>query len=586
MRGKDMSVVFQEPMSSLNPVMTVGDQIAEVLERHTELRRSAARTRAVELLDSVGIPDAQRRAQEYPFQMSGGMKQRVMIAGALGCEPELLIADEPTTALDVTIQAQVLDLLRDIQAKSSMSVMLITHDLGVVSEMAHRVAVMYAGEIVETAPREAFFAHPAHPYSKKLFEAVPAAGGRNRQLAVIPGTVPPLSKQFVGCRFADRCEFAWGRCREQSPAAIEFAAGHTVRCHLYDVRNQKSDDRNQKNLQSAPASGQTSVESAQPTESLLAVRDLKVYFPVRKGILQRVVAQVKAVDGVSLDIHSHRTLALVGESGCGKTTVGKGILQLVPVTAGHVDFNGVDLTSLSPSRLRPLRKDIQIVFQDPYSSLNPRMRVMEIIEEGMAALRVGEQARQQRVDELLQQVGLLPEMKYRYPHEFSGGQRQRIAIARALAVEPKLLICDEPTSALDVSVQAQILNLLKDLQTRLGLAYLFITHNISVVEFLAHEVAVMYLGRIVERGEVNEVLRNPRHPYTRALLSAVPVIDPAGKRDVIRLQGDLPSPINPPPGCHFNPRCPNVMPECKQRYPGTTALSPTHGVRCFLYGKD
>jgi peptide/nickel transport system ATP-binding protein len=585
-RGGRISMIFQEPGASLNPVMTVGDQIAEVLERHTELRGPAARARAVELLDSVGIPDAQRRAQEYPFQMSGGMKQRVMIAGALGCEPELLIADEPTTALDVTIQAQVLDLLRDIQAKSGMSVMLITHDLGVVSEMADRVAVMYAGEIVETAPREAFFAHPAHPYSKKLFEAVPGAAGRNRQLAVIPGTVPPLSKQFVGCRFADRCEFAWGRCREESPAAIELEAGHTVRCHLYDDRSQKSEGTSQRKAQSESAVP-ASVGASASTESLLAVRDLKVYFPIRKGILQRVVAHVKAVDGVSLDIHTHRTLALVGESGCGKTTVGKGILQLVPVTAGHVQFNGVDLTTLSASRLRPLRKDIQIVFQDPYSSLNPRMRVMEIIEEGMAALRVGEgeKARQQRVDQLLAQVGLLPEMKYRYPHEFSGGQRQRIAIARALAVEPKLLICDEPTSALDVSVQAQILNLLKDLQTRLGLAYLFITHNISVVEFLAHEVAVMYLGRIVERGTVDEVLRNPRHPYTRALLSAVPVIDAASKRDVIRLQGDLPSPINPPAGCHFNPRCPNVMPECKQRYPGTTALSPTHDVRCFLYGK-
>jgi peptide/nickel transport system ATP-binding protein len=583
-RGERIAMIFQEPGASLNPVMTVGDQIAEVLERHTDLRGSAAHARAVELLDSVGIPDAQRRVREYPFQMSGGMKQRVMIAIALACQPDLLIADEPTTALDVTIQAQVLDLLRDIQARSGMSVMLITHDLGVVSEVAHRVAVMYAGEIVETASREAFFARPAHPYSKKLFEAVPAAAGRNRQLAVIPGTVPPLSKQFVGCRFADRCEFAWGRCREENPTPIELATGHTVRCHLYDDRSQMSEGRRQK---SASANAQASVEASEPIESLLAVQDLKVHFPIRKGILQSVVAHVKAVDGVSLDIHSHRTLALVGESGCGKTTVGKGILQLVPATDGHVTFNGIDLTRLSARRLRPLRKDIQIVFQDPYSSLNPRMRVMEIIEEGMSALRVGhsEQARQRRIDELLQQVGLLPEMKYRYPHEFSGGQRQRIAIARALAVEPKLLICDEPTSALDVSVQAQILNLLKDLQTRLGLAYLFITHNISVVEFLAHEVAVMYLGRIVERGEVTEVLRNARHPYTRALLSAVPVIDPASKRDVIRLQGDLPSPINPPEGCHFNPRCPNVMPECKQRYPGTTALSPTHSVRCFLYGK-
>jgi peptide/nickel transport system ATP-binding protein len=316
------------------------------------------------------------------------------------------------------------------------------------------------------------------------------------------------------------------------------------------------------------------------------VRDLTVYFPIRKGILQRVVAHVRAVDGVSLDIHSHRTLALVGESGCGKTTVGKGILQLVPVTGGSVEFNGVDLGGLKASALRPLRKDFQIVFQDPYSSLNPRMRVLEIVDEGIHALGLESNpgARQARVDELLKQVGLSPEMKYRYPHEFSGGQRQRIAIARALAVEPKLLICDEPTSALDVSVQAQILNLLKDLQQRLGLAYLFITHNISVVEFLAHEVAVMYLGRIVEKGSVEEVLRSAKHPYTRALLSAVPVIDPAGKHDVVRLKGELPSPVNPPAGCHFHPRCPNAMPECRQAYPGTTSVSQTHEVRCFLYG--
>jgi peptide/nickel transport system ATP-binding protein len=580
-RGKRIAMIFQEPGTSLNPVMTVAAQIVEVLERHTDLRGEAARGRALELLESVGIPDAPRRVHEYPFQLSGGMKQRVMIAVALACNPGLLIADEPTTALDVTIQAQVLELLRVLQRETRMSVLLITHDLGVVSEMAHRVAVMYAGEIVEVASREAFFARPAHPYSKKLFEAVPEAAGRHRRLAVIRGTVPPLSQEFVGCRFADRCDFAWERCRSEAPAAIEIEPGHRVRCHLY------AKDVGPEARVAAPGASAPSEDAAlQPSSSLLAVKDLKVYFPIRKGILQRVVAQVKAVDGVSLDIQSHRTLALVGESGCGKTTVGKGILQLVPVTGGSVEFEGVDLGQLAARALRPLRKDFQIVFQDPYSSLNPRMRVLEIVEEGMAALRLGTGAgeRLERVDELLLQVGLSPDMKYRYPHEFSGGQRQRVAIARALAVEPKLLICDEPTSALDVSVQAQILNLLKDLQQRLGLAYLFITHNISVVEFLAHEVAVMYLGRIVEKGSVGDVLSNPRHPYTQALLSAVPVIDPAGKHEVIRLQGELPSPVNPPTGCHFHPRCPKVMPECRQAYPGTT-VAGTHSVRCFLYGK-
>jgi peptide/nickel transport system ATP-binding protein len=587
-RGRRMAMIFQEPGTSLNPVMTIGAQIVEVLERHTPLRGDAAQGRALELLESVGIPDSRRRLDEYPFQMSGGMKQRAMIAVALACRPALLIADEPTTALDVTIQAQVLELLKVLQRETRMSVLLITHDLGVVAQMAHRVAVMYAGEIVELAPAAAFFARPAHPYSQKLLQAVPDVAGRNRTLAVIPGTVPSLSAEFVGCRFASRCDFAWSRCREEAPAAIEIGAGHAVRCHLYDVRSQRSAISGQeKPLTELGPSTADAAEQSGASSSLLAVKDLRVYFPIRKGIFQRVVAQVKAVDGVSLEIHSHRTLALVGESGCGKTTVGKGILQLVPVTGGSVVFENVDLGSLTAGALRPLRKDFQVVFQDPYSSLNPRMRVVEIVEEGMTALRVDAdpRARQQRVDELLVQVGLSPDMKYRYPHEFSGGQRQRLAIARALAVEPKLLICDEPTSALDVSVQAQILNLLKDLQQRLGLAYLFITHNISVVQFLAHEVAVMYLGRIVEQGSVEEVLGAPRHPYTRALLSAVPVIDPAGQREIIRLRGELPSPVNPPSGCHFHPRCPNVMPECRVAYPGETKVSATHDVRCFLYGK-
>ena len=587
-RGRRMAMIFQEPGTSLNPVMTVGAQIVEVLERHTDLRGEAAHGRALELLESVGIPDSRRRLDEYPFQMSGGMKQRAMIAIALACNPALLIADEPTTALDVTIQAQVLELLRVLQRETRMSVLLITHDLGVVAQMAHRVAVMYAGEIVELAPAAAFFARPAHPYSQKLLRAVPDVAGRNRALAVIPGTVPSLSEEFVGCRFASRCEFAWSRCREEAPAAIEIGGGHAVRCHLYDSRNQESGARSQdKSAARTDADSADVASRLSEASSLLDVKDLQVYFPIRKGIFQRVVAQVKAVDGVSLEIHSHRTLALVGESGCGKTTVGKGILQLVPVTGGSVTFEGVDLGSLTAGSLRPLRKDFQIVFQDPYSSLNPRMRVTEIVEEGMTTLGVGAAQRERlgRVDELLVQVGLSPDMKYRYPHEFSGGQRQRLAIARAVAVEPKLLICDEPTSALDVSVQAQILNLLKDLQQRLGLAYLFITHNISVVQFLAHEVAVMYLGRIVEQGSVDEVLGAPRHPYTRALLSAVPVIDPANQREVIRLRGELPSPVNPPLGCHFHPRCPNVMPECRQTYPGATRISATHKVRCFLYGK-
>jgi peptide/nickel transport system ATP-binding protein len=587
-RGRSIAMIFQEPALSLNPVMTAGDQIAEALRRHTPLEGAALEARVLELLDAVRIPDAARRRHEYPFQLSGGMKQRVMIAMALACDPELLIADEPTTALDVTIQAQVMELLRELQRTRRMALMLITHDLGIVSGVAHRVAVMYAGQIVETAARDAFFARPAHPYSRKLFDSLPSAGKRGGALDVIRGSVPRLTGEFTGCRFADRCDFAWDLCRKSAPDLYDAGNGQFARCHLFNPGAEQAASRQPPAASPAAAAAGDQPSSLIPHPSsapLLGVRDLKVHFPIHKGLFKKVVAHVKAVDGVSLEIAAGRTLGLVGESGCGKTTVGKGILRLVEPTSGAVMFDGADLARLSRRDLRPRRKDVQIIFQDPYSSLNPRMRVMETLEEGMAALGVGggQAARQARVDALLEEVGLGADVKQRYPHEFSGGQRQRIAIARALSVEPRLIVCDEPTSALDVSVQAQILNLLKDLQRRKGLAYLFITHNISVIEFLAHEVAVMYLGRIVEHGAVDEVLASPRHPYTRALLSSVPVVDQATKRDVIRLQGDLPSPVNPPAGCHFHPRCPAAFAPCPVAYPDRSRISPTHETRCHLY---
>ena len=579
-RGRRIAMIFQEPMTSLNPVMSIGRQIGEVLEQHTTLRGAAVRKRVLELLDAVGIPDVERRHGEFPHQLSGGMKQRVMIAIALAADPDILIADEPTTALDVTIQAQVLTLLKKLQQERGMAVFLITHDLGVVAQMADRVAVMYAGQIVEQAPRAEFFSAPRHPYSRKLFAALPESDKRHQALTVIPGSVPPLNRTFTGCRFADRCDRAWERCRTEIPAWTGIADRQGVRCHLADTPSPPTDARAASDAQ--PQTTATTVPDER--RPLLEVEDLRVWFPIQRGLLKRTVGQVKAVDGIDMHIPQGETLALVGESGCGKTTVGKGILQLLRPTGGSVRFGGDELTELHGEALRKRRADFQIIFQDPFSSMNPRMKVGDIIEEGLSAQRIGSSKaeRRERVLNLLQHVGLRPEHVARYPHEFSGGQRQRICIARALAVSPKLIVCDEPTSALDVSVQAQILNLLKRLQGELGLSYLFITHNISVVAYLADRVAVMYLGRIVEEGSVDDVLEAPRHPYTQALLSAVPQIEPASRREIIRLEGDMPSPAAPPAGCHFHPRCRHAKDVCRQRYPDTITLSPTHRAACHL----
>ncbi len=562
-RGRRVAMIFQEPATALNPVLTVGRQIEEVIERHTRLAGAAVRARVLELLDAVGIPDAARRCEEYPFQLSGGLKQRVMIAAALAAEPEVLVADEPTTALDVTIQAQILDLLVKLQSERQMAILLITHDLGIVARMAQRVAVMYAGEIVELAERDAFFAAPQHPYSQKLFQSLPSAHKRGGELTIIAGQVPPLTGGFVGCRFVERCDFAYLRCRHEAPGLTALPGPRLARCHLREegLAPPRSD--------APPADIGDATQVALASAPVLAeLEDLRVHFPIRKGLFKRTVGYVKAVDGVSLAVRAGRTLALVGESGCGKTTAGKALLRLIPPTGGRVVFAGRDLASLSRGELRASRAAMQIVFQDPYASLNPRMRVAEILAEGMLSLGIGrtDEDRMNRVAELLEQVGLPLEALARYPHEFSGGQRQRIAIARALAVEPKLIVCDEPTSALDVSVQAQILNLLKSLQDRLGVAYLFITQ---------------YLGRIVDRGTAEEVLGDPKHPYTQALLSAVPTVE--GKGTIIRLSGELPSPANPPAGCHFHPRCPKAMPECRERYPEAVPLDRGRSVSCILY---
>ncbi|BAP89154.1 peptide ABC transporter ATPase [Burkholderiales bacterium GJ-E10] len=540
LRGGRVGIVFQEPATSLDPVMTVGAQVVETIERHTTLRGAAARERAVDWLRRVGVPEPERRFHNYPFELSGGQKQRVMIAAALAAEPELLIADEPTTALDVTIQAQILDLLRELQAENGMALLLITHDLAIVSQMAHRVALMYAGQVVETAPASAFFSRPLHPYARGLFGALPDMAKRGLALEAIPGTVPPLDRPFTTCRFADRCFAVRPECRMGEPELIRIGDGHEVRCVLYrtDVRQTVGAGSGDMAISDAVAppvplsraAGEGGGEGVRNGNraSLLEVADYRVHFPTRTtGRWGTTHGIAKAVDGVSFRLEAGRTLALVGESGCGKTTTGKAILQLLRRKAqisGQALLDGEDLGAMQGDALRRARRALQIVFQDPNASLNPRMRVAEILEEGLLALRpeIDAADRRVRTEALMDTVGLRPDARLRYPHEFSGGQRQRIAIARALAVEPRLIICDEPTSALDVSVQAQILNLLRRLQQERGIAYLFITHNFGVVEYLADEVAVMTAGRIVETGPARELIEHPQDPYTRRLLASVP----------------------------------------------------------------
>ena len=589
-QGNDIAMIFQEPMTSLNPVFTIGDQISEAIREHQNLHGTAARNAAIEMLDLVGIPEPAARYDEYPHQMSGGMKQRVMIAMALSCRPGLLIADEPTTALDVTIQAQILELIQRLQQELQMAVLLITHDLGVVANIADRVAVMYAGKIAEMGTWEQLYQTPQHPYTVKLLESTPARDKRGTELHTITGRVPKATEYNDGCRFADRCPKVMDGCDTIVPTLHAVnGSEHNVACHLYNPEPPFNSTRAPTTrLELETAVNEKNEESSeQPTasHSQLQVRDLCVHYPIQKGIFKRTVGYVYAVDDVTLDIPRGKTLALVGESGSGKTSFGKAILQLGVPVEGDIVYDGANIATATRQLMHPYRKRMQIIFQDPYASLNPRMTVGAIIQEGMQAHGIGasDEERQARVAELMRRVGLSPDMVTRYPHEFSGGQRQRIGIARCLAVDPEFIVCDEATSALDVSVQAQILNLLRSLQVDFNLTYLFITHNLAVVEYFADEVAVMYLGRIVERGTTEEIFDSPKHPYTRALLSAVPKMDEQTGVEKIRLEGDVPSPINRPVGCHFHPRCPEVMPVCKDEYPSATNFTQTHSCHCYLY---
>jgi peptide/nickel transport system ATP-binding protein len=560
LRGEKVAIVFQDSLSAFTPVYRIGDQIAEAILAHRDVDRATARRRAVELLGLVGIPDPAVRAQAFPEEFSGGMRQRAMIAMAIANDPDLIIADEPTTALDVTVQAQILDVLRTAQRETGAALVLISHDLGVIASMADRVAVMYAGRVVESATAEQLFGRPLMPYTLGLIGALPTLDtSRRQQLVPIPGRPPsPRSSSprgNTGCPFADRCPMAEPACGEAEPELVG-ADGHSVACR-------RADEIAARSMTPAEVYG---IAAAPPlTEPSDGARVLDVHglvktFPQYRGsVFKRRIGSVFAVDGVDLSIRRGETLALVGESGCGKSTTLFEILGLAPPEAGSIELLGraIDDT-LGAAAKASLRGDVQLVFQDPMASLDPRLPVGDIIAEPMRAQHKAEAAITVRVPEVLRLVGLEPGHAQRFPHEFSGGQRQRIAIARALSVEPALLVLDEPVSALDVSVQAGILNLLRDLKARLGLAYLFVTHDLAVVATIADRVSVMYLGRIVETGDIDAVFGTPRHPYTRALLSAVPVPDPVAerRRERILLAGDPPSAGTRPTGCRFRPRCP------------------------------
>jgi peptide/nickel transport system ATP-binding protein len=580
MRGRDMAMIFQEPMTSLNPVLTVGLQIKEPLFTHLKMSTEDAQKRALELLDLVGIPDPVRRLEQYPHQLSGGMRQRVMIAIGLACNPKLLIADEPTTALDVTIQAQILELMKDLSRRLNVAVIMITHNLGVVARYADRVNVMYAARIVEAGPAGEVFAKPRHPYTRGLLRSVPRLDRpRTASLETIEGLPPNLMAPPAGCRFAPRCRLADDRCKHEVPPLETRAPGHTSACwHAERLAREP--------VLPYPIAreGQDLTAPAPALRPILQVEGVHKHFSVKTGGFLGGTGTVKALNDVSLSMQKGETLGLVGESGCGKSTLGRLILKLEEPTRGRVLFDGQDINALDSAALLKLRQTMQVVFQDPYSSLNPRMTIGDIIAEPIKVhgLEPTAARAKERVAELLELVGLYPYMAVRYPHELSGGQRQRVGIARALAMKPTFIVCDEAVSALDVSIQGQIINLFEELQEKLGLTYLFIAHDLAVVRHISARVAVMYLGRIVELAHCDELYARPHHPYTKALLQAAPIPDPHIERTRPRsiLKGEIPSPLSPPTGCVFHTRCPLATEACKKDVPALIEVAPGHLSAC------
>ena len=581
LRGTKVGMIFQDPLTSLNPTMKIGLQVCEPLRVHEKLSKKEALERAVEILKRVGMPRPEVVINNYPHQLSGGMRQRVMIAMALVCKPRILIADEPTTALDVTTQMQILDLIDELRDEYKMGVILITHDLGVVAGHTDRVAVMYAGRIVETAPTKTLFTEPKHRYTSSLMAALPErALEAGTKLFSIPGAPPSLTNLPVGCRFAARCLWATDECRAGYPD-LSGDDSHTFSCFHPVQEGDESPAILQAKLDSGKA--EDAVEGAPQIshEVLLDVKEAsREYESAGSGFFKRNKGVVSAVDRVSITVKKGETYGLVGESGCGKSTVGRLIAGLEPPSGGAIELDGRDLATLKGRDAVRIHRDVQMMFQDSYAAMDPRMRIDQILAEPMSIQKTGN-ARQiaERIMEILEQVGLTEEILDRYPHEFSGGQLQRIGFARSLTLAPDLIVADEPVSALDVSVQAQVLNLMKDLQQELGLSYLFISHDLAVVQYMADRIGVMYLGRIVEEGPAHEVVKNPKHPYTKALIDSIPVPDPEFKHDesAIKLTGEPPSAVNPPEGCRFRPRCPFAGEECKVQ---PMLTDETHRVAC------
>jgi len=613
LRGKKMAMVFQEPMAAFDPVFTIGSQITEAILEHGQGNKKQAHERAVHLLRKVGIPEPELRMKQYPNELSGGMLQRAMIAMALSCGPELLIADEPTTALDVTIQAQILQLLQELKTELNMAILLITHDMGIAAQMADRIVVMYAGNIVEQATVYELFERPHHPYTRGLMQSVTTMDSeRGTKLFSIEGSIPNLAELPAGCRFHPRCPFAAERCAKDSPplfhvngrqtacwyaeelvrsdgwygppeasTASEAKEGAAPRTAFAVIEVNGADSAAAREAVHAAVDADEGVAADAKQEPLWEIDGLSKYYPVQRSWLNRNGARIRAVDDVSFAIARGETFGLVGESGSGKSTLGRLLLQLEKPSAGRAVFEGTDLTKLDAPGLREARKQMQMIFQDPYGSVNPRWKVGDIIGEPLRVhTSLGALERRRRAEELLEAVGLNPAWHDRYPHQFSGGQRQRIGIARAIALQPKFIVADEAVSALDVSVQSQIVNLMQELQERLGLTYLFIAHGLNIVRHISDRIGVMYLGKLVEIAPSEELFTHPAHHYTRGLIASIPVADPTRRQELSSIRGEIPSPSNPPAGCRFHTRCPAATDRCRQQQPEWSEVGPGHWTAC------